>query len=410
MLARSLRCATLPLVALWLAGCAPGVYYVPGSTQKICQLTGDVDAGRSPPISTSNRTEARAKLRGTDLGISVPGPFGSIFFLFGDSAENRDIQRAKGADSVAYTIDADPDDCLQLTFMLKPDGGYKPPVLLDQVTGDIPLGLWEVPTGGFFWNGNAYVTFQVDAGGEPYRPRRSVMGRDASIVTEELAFTRLYDFDPDRFLNIASVLIGEDWTPSAAPIRVLYFGTGRYRGADNVHLAQASLASVETGDRLYLGSINAAGDPVWTEQPSAAIGMFSPANAPCMGELSVTWNRYLRKWLMLYSCASPRGINFRVADHAWGPWSTPALLFDPRVDGGYCEFIHDQMPCPPGSPNPRDDLRAGGTDAYGGEYGAYMIDAFTRGNAETRVTTIYFTMSTWNPYQVVLMKSTLFAK
>jgi hypothetical protein len=131
-----------------------------------------------------------------------------------------------------------------------------------------------------------------------------------------------------------------------------------------------------------------------------------------MGELSVTWNRYLNEWLMLYNCSSPRGVVFRTAPEAWGPWSLPRLLFDPRVDGGYCVFMHDAHPekhCPPGSPNPGDALITrdqGGANAYGGEYGPYVIDAFTRGDPSGR-TTIYFTLSTWNPYQVVLMKAGL---
>jgi hypothetical protein len=88
------------------------------------------------------------------------------------------------------------------------------------------------------------------------------------------------------------------------------------------------------------------------------------------------------------------------------------VLFDPRADDGYCVFIHDARPgkhCPPESPNPRDALISrdrGGADAYGGEYGPYVIDAFTRGEAG-RQSTIYFTLSTWNPYQVVLMKASL---
>jgi hypothetical protein len=363
---RKLASVALAAILLALCGCAAGVYKVPGTAQKLCQLTGELDAGRSPPVQTVNRTETRAKLRGTDLGISVPGPFGSIFFLFGDSIPTGDIQRPVGADSIAYTtVTDDPNDCLHLTFLLARDGGFRPPVLLNDPAGNpIALGNWDVPTGGFFWNGNAYVTFQVDAKdeGDGYRPHRSVMGRASRLIYDDPTFARLYDFDPERFLNIASVLVGDDWLPSATPTRVLYFGTGRYRKADNVQLAQAELSSLDKGDRSYLTGIDAAGAPVWGGTPDAAVGVFSPANAPCMGELSVTWNPYLRKWLMLYGCDQPRGINFRVADHPWGPWSAPALLFEPRspTEGGYCSFMHDALPCPAGSPNPQDDLRSGG--------------------------------------------------
>jgi hypothetical protein len=213
-LVRTLESAALAVACLGLGGCASGVYKVPGSAQKVCQLTGEIDAGVLPPVQTTNATETRAKLRGTDLGISVPGPFGSIFFFFGDSMPTRDISRPVGADSVAYTTTSDdPNDCLHLTFFLRPDRGYLPPALLDHPAGPyIRLGNWEVPTGGFFWNGNAYVTFQIEAkdDGDGYRPHRSVMGRASGLIYDDPTFTRLYDFDPDRFLNVASVLVGDD--------------------------------------------------------------------------------------------------------------------------------------------------------------------------------------------------------
>ncbi|MBI3952175.1 MAG: DUF4185 domain-containing protein [Acidobacteria bacterium] len=139
-----------------------------------------------------------------------------------------------------------------------------------------------------------------------------------------------------------------------------------------------------------------------------AIELIPPAHLfvhPCIGEFSVASNPFLRKWLMLYNCDSPRGINFRVADQPWGRWSPPAVLFDPWADGGYCHFMHvswDFRNCDSvydsmfGSPRQRE---------WAGEYGPYQIPRYTTGDATS--TTIYYTMSTWNPYQVVLMKSTL---
>jgi hypothetical protein len=45
---------------------------------------------------------------------------------------------------------------------------------------------------------------------------------------------------------------------------------------------------------------------------------------------------------------------------------------------------------------------------WGGEYGPYIISRFTTGgNGACR---IYYTMSTWNPYQVVVMQTDLALK
>jgi hypothetical protein len=40
---------------------------------------------------------------------------------------------------------------------------------------------------------------------------------------------------------------------------------------------------------------------------------------------------------------------------------------------------------------------------FGGEYAPYLIARYTKVDADR--TTLYWVMSTWNPYQVVLMKT-----
>jgi hypothetical protein len=58
-----------------------------------------------------------------------------------------------------------------------------------------------------------------------------------------------------------------------------------------------------------------------------------------------------------------------------------------------CDSVHDDMF---GAPREKE---------YGGEYGPYLLPRYTRGTEST--STIYFVMSTWNPYNTVVMKSTL---
>jgi hypothetical protein len=273
------------------------------------------------------------------------------------------------------------------------------------------LGAFEVPTGGFVADGVTFATFATNASGDPRRPTRSVLAVDPDFP-RQLTFSYLQDLPPKKLLNVATVLVDDTWRPSPHPTKALFFGTGPYRSSRNVHLAVIPLADLQRGVHTWFAGRDLSAAPRWTEHEKDARPVFDRDGAPCMGELSVTWNAELRRWLMLYNCTRPRGILFRVAPAPWGPWSDPHRLFDPRAEHGYCEFIHDREParhCPPGSPNPNDHLiaRSGGPDAYGGEYGPYLIDAFTHGSLEDRTTTIYFTLSTWNPYEVVLMKSTL---
>lgn len=93
----------------------PEVRYVPGSSQKVCQLTGEFDRERQEP--TLNRTESRFGLVGTDLGASFEHN-GKIYFFFGDTigtrtGREREGQRREGQgnDSVVSADDFNPEDC-----------------------------------------------------------------------------------------------------------------------------------------------------------------------------------------------------------------------------------------------------------------------------------------------------------
>jgi hypothetical protein len=177
----------------------------------------------------------------------------------------------------------------------------------------------------------------------------------------------------------------------------LFFGSGNYRESDP-YLAFVRTEAVEDRQAWRFFAGLQGGVPRWSENERDAVSLFSH---PCIGELSVTWNAFLKKWLMLYNCTNPRGVNFRTADNPWGPWSASQILFHPTDDKGFCFFIHrsyaEQNCDAVHDPTREND--------NGGAYGPYVIARLTTGQANR--STIYFTLSTWNPYQVVLMKSTL---
>ena len=102
---------------------------------------------------------------------------------------------------------------------------------------------------------------------------------------------------------------------------------------------------------------------------------------------------------MLYNCGKPRGIVMRTSEQAIGPWTDAQVLFDPK--DGYGKFMHISW-----KDRKTDSVHDPGRENdYGGEYGPYMIPRFFRG--DRKETTIYFLMSIWNPYNVVLIKAKL---
>jgi hypothetical protein len=185
---------------------------------------------------------------------------------------------------------------------------------------------------------------------------------------------------------------------------LLIWGSGKYYRESNPYLAMIPLTYVEnlSAVRYYTCPEGAVCQNPWGSEAQAQ-PLFQD-QAPCMGEFSVTWNRNLRKWLMLYNCDPQGGIMGRLSDTPWGPWSTPALIFDPATDAGSCYFIHTDGDCgPPTDPTSPANWNPNGPG--GGTYGPYVVPRYTKGGLQT--TTIYYVMSTWNPYDVVLMRTTL---
>ncbi len=398
------------------------VVYTIGNTKKICQLTGEVDRELNKP--TVNQTESRFGLVGTDLGASFEHR-GRIYFLFGDtnstpaSAEATTYRRSTESDSIAWTESTDPEQGLYLYFVTAPDGAYLSPRV--PIPGsDTPFTRkLEVPTGGLSANGQIYVFFTTCPLSDPLYPERDLMGGSILARLDDdvnYQFTRLYDLSRldttwlntsprssdsrlyygGKFINISPVIVNNaeiSGLPETTGQGLLLWGSGLFRQSDS-YLAYLPLNAVENQEalRYFAGMEAGSQQPVWSTQPANAVALF---HHPVIGELSVSWNPPLQKWLMLYNADEPHGINFRTADHPWGPWSPTALLFDPWADRGFCHFIHvnwDYRVCD----SVHDPGRERGGGSWGNAYGPYVISKFTR--AEEAGATIYFVMSTWNPY------------
>ena len=145
---------------------------------------------------------------------------------------------------------------------------------------------------------------------------------------------------------------------------------------------------------------------MWSEKESDATPIVKNGT---MGDLSVTWCKDLRLWLMNYDSRPPaaRGILFSYSRTPWGPWSEPQVIFNAIRDGATGKFIHDP------DARPVDGLAGpvigrGQADpgaVRGGNYAPYVVERWTK--VQGGELSIYYALSTWNPYVVVLMKSRL---
>lgn len=359
------------------AAAAPGqsdLVYVAGSTKKVAQLTGDFDQEFHQP--TLSQTGKRYSVFATDLGSSFEH-HGNLYFLFGDTWGRPGFQ-----DALAWTTSHDPKKLL-LNFHPDTDGKWLP-----LTVPGVDMGIFDIPSGGVSVGGRMYVVVTTD-----WSPEKYLMGRSVLTISQDdgKSFKALYDLSTTKFINVSFRQSG-DW--------LYIFGSGAYRRS-SVYLAR--IKSTELANRAQLSYFDGIGpnkQPRWSPRETEAVPIFRH-NA--VGEFSVSYCKPLGRYVLLYNSSNPRGITMRSAITPWGPWSAGTIIFDPWIDGGYGHFMH----VPTGFKTDKHDAvnDPGRENDWGGEYGPYLISRFTTGGAGR--CRIFYTLSTWNPYQVVVMQTDL---
>jgi len=181
---------------------------------------------------------------------------------------------------------------------------------------------------------------------------------------------------------------------------VLLFGSGVYRQS-KAYLAAVPVATFETGERtIYYAGMGSSG-PTWSAQEDKAEPIIRDST---IGDISVTYVADAGVWVALYDSRSPIGVLMRYASQPWGPWSQPQVLFEPH--SGLGTFIHDpNRNKDDGLAGPLIEPHRSPQKTSGGFYAPYIIDRFTR--VEGDKLQIEYVLSTWNPYVVVRMRSSL---
>jgi hypothetical protein len=128
--------------------------WVPGSTQKVCQLTGELDHETKKP--TVSQTETNYGLYAADVGYSFEHN-GKTWFLFGDATPtltfngkpnglNDPPRNGLFNDAPGSTSGTDISQCLKLDFARNSIGAFKSPVPLDASIRTSAVPLRRLPT------------------------------------------------------------------------------------------------------------------------------------------------------------------------------------------------------------------------------------------------------------------------
>ena len=378
--------------------------WIAGSTVRVEQMIGDCDyvqqAKTGTCVPTTSRTLTRARVLGTDLGASFESQ-GRLIFLFGDTIGPSTNENYFAADTFASTTSTNPDAGLFLDFFTNADGS---PYFV-RVPG-IAMGAAEVPVSGIRLDNTTYII--CDTGADALAEDRSankysVLTRFDETGRRFTVLRTISSMPNGRFVTTSLYRNGSD---------VAVFGLGAYR-ASNVYLSLVPATTFESGagTRYFAGMVN--GQPTWSASESASVPILidnplkRPNDAPTIGNVSVVFSKELDLWLMTYDggmqSRDTGGVYFSYAPEPWGPWSEPQLIFNGIRDKALGTFIHDptivpsdRLNGPTIGPNDPNSTR-------GAAYAPYMIERFMRVTGSKL--SIYYTLSTWNPYTIVEMRS-----
>ena len=426
--------------------------------EKICQLTGETDWQTGKP--TEARTYSRFGLDAADLGYPIEHD-GKLILLFGDSwptmqkpgtlAEDPPndavgIVTARAAPTSATCLGMTINDVTGESMRIEGTGDplkvYQPSTVVSPEP--IQQGFFDVPTGGvsvggalygFFWTAHCAKGHAIHPSSDAplARPKAdSVCPEDDALssvghgvmarsMDDGRTFQGAVNLPPGFVYTIAVNPVGEGANPGG----VLIFGAPRYR-ASVPYLAQASPGSFPNPQRWrFMAGRDAGGQPRWVSYQEWAGNFPDPSQwhppslskeqgseiyaaesdkESCVGEMSITWNAPLRRWLMTYNCTA--GIEARVAATPSGPWSAPMVLLG-RGDDVACKIVMSDKGC--GDRRDFWPLRrtSPGAVVSGGLYAPFVLNRYTRAGVGPNSTDIYWLVSTWNPYEVDVMRSTL---
>lgn len=381
------------------------------SSVKIAQITGDLDATPTPwgeRRPTLSRSESSAGIRGTDLGVRFDHA-GRSFLLFGDTHWRRRPWLAT-RDSIAEVLAGDEPPRLRF---------HGSPLQLDRAS----MREYDVPLDAFSRGGRLYGFFSADHFRDRLVMGRSVLARaldpalriDPGARRSPVRFSGLATLSSRHFVNVSAQLLpasvvngGDRYRSSESGDVLLLWGTGPYR-ASEVRLAMLDASALDRLDglrhpvptaRLGLRYWDGSG---WAASEEQAAPLFRPG---ALGELSVRWVPDAGRYALLAASGpeDPIGaaVTLRWAEHPWGPWTPRLRLLDWVADGMSSDPFTRFLKASPDD-EVGDRVFRAQARSTGGAYAPYLFD--TRRDGGDLV--LRYTLSTWNPYQVVLMEHRL---
>ena len=360
--------ALTALLALPVAIAAPAA---PAPTIKSVRVT-LVSALTGPSATPSTQP---VDLCGTDLG-TMAELNGKVFFAFGDSFGFKGPECPKfgpnwRSNLLAATGDRDPSDGVKLDWWLTNPAGTA--IAMQEGRHEPPFSGADgeqsrIPTAMIALNGVLYTHFMSVHGfaakGGEWSCNSSSFASSKDAGNTWTPMTGVVG-GPDSNFNMLA-LSAERGGGNENGKYVYALGTpcGRF---DGVKVARFLPADILRPAAWSYYSAPVGAKPAWSAKTADAKQVIPPD----VGEASVLWNPWLKRWMYTYLNEGTASLELREAPAPWGPWSSPVTL--------------------------------AAAATYPQLYGAFMTPSFLKDGGKT----LYFIMSQFGPYNTFVMKASL---
>ncbi|WP_433592263.1 DUF4185 domain-containing protein [Nocardia sp. CA-145437] len=315
---------------------------------------------------SSNRTDMRWSVDGTDLGLMWETEPGRIAVVFGDTFGKgwEPVGAGTGdqdwrSNAIAFSTERDLSKGLVLDTFAQDSRCHAAEILASRKVDNFEIT--TIPTSGFALHGRQYLTYMSVARWSRLKPGMwwTTLGGLA--------------WSDDS---------GDTWTKSEWARWDNVFGLGRFQvtamtphdgyaymfGTPNGRFGTIALARVPSDQVLNKSAYQYWIGNTWVPAFGPDELLATPVVSGTAGEVSVRYDASTRRWQMLYLDLDRGALVLRTAAEPQGTWTDPVTLVDTRE--------------------------------YPTTYGGF-IHPWSRGND------LYFTMSAWNSYNVYLMHAKL---
>ncbi|MFE3191493.1 DUF4185 domain-containing protein [Nocardia sp. NPDC059240] len=315
---------------------------------------------------STNRTDMRWSVDGTDLGIMWESKPGQVAVAFGDTFGKGWEPPGAGAgdqdwrsNSIAFSSNRDLSQGLQLDTFAQDSRCHAAEILGSRKIDNFEIT--TIPTSGFALGGRQYLTYMSVARWSRHKPGM-------------------------WWTNLGGLAWSDDngstWTKSEWARWDNIFGFGRFQvvgmaphdgyvymfGTPNGRFGTIGLARVSADQVLNKSAYQYWINGTWVPAIGPDELLATPIVSGTAGELSVRYDQSSGQWQMLYLDLDRHALVLRTAAEPQGAWTDPVALVD--------------------------------TDDYPTTYGGY-IHPWSTGKD------LYFTMSAWGSYNVYLMHAAL---